>query len=56
MNAKERMDRIAANREVGTYRGETALCGTTHQTVRRVIEVHEAASAGEAPAAAAAEL
>jgi transposase len=49
-NAKERMDVIAAYRDVGTYRGAAAMCGTTHKTVRRIIEAHEAASAGEAPA------
>ena len=36
-NAKERMDVIAAYRDVGTYRGAAAICGTTHKTVRRVI-------------------
>jgi transposase len=43
------MDVIAAYRDVGTYRGAAAICGTTHKTVRRIIEAHEAASAGEAP-------
>jgi transposase len=37
-NAKERMDVIAAYRDVGTYRGAAAICGTTHKTVRRIIE------------------
>lgn len=32
------MDIIAAYREVGTYRGAAAICGTTHKTVKRVIE------------------
>ena len=50
-NARERMDVIAAYRDVGTYRGAAVICGTTHKTVRRVIEAHEAASSGEAPAA-----
>jgi hypothetical protein len=49
-NAKERMDVIAAYRDVGTYRGAAAICGTTHKTVKRIIEAHEAASSGEAPA------
>lgn len=53
-NAKERMDVIAAYRDVGTYRGAAAICGTTHKTVRRIIEAHEAASVGEAPAPRAA--
>jgi transposase len=43
------MDVIAAYREVGSYRGAAAICGTTHKTVRRIIEAHEAASAGAAP-------
>lgn len=43
------MDVIAAYREVGTYRGAAVMCGTTHKTVRRIIEAHEAASAGGAP-------
>lgn len=36
------MDVIAAYREVGTYRGAAAMCGTTHKTAKRIIEVHEA--------------
>ena len=32
------MDIISAYREVGTYRGAAELCGTTHKTVKRVIE------------------
>lgn len=34
----EIMDIIAAYREVGTYRGAAEVCGTTHKTVRRIIE------------------
>ena len=41
------MDIISAYREVGTYRGAAELCGTTHKTVRRVIERHNAG--GTAP-------
>ena len=44
-NARERMDVIAAYREVGSYRGAAAICGTTHKTVKRIIERHEAGSA-----------
>jgi hypothetical protein len=36
------MDIIAAYREVGTYRGAAAMCGTTAKTVKRVIARHEA--------------
>lgn len=49
-NAKERMDVIAAYRDVGSYRGAAAICGTTHKTVRRIIEAHEAAGTGQVPA------
>jgi hypothetical protein len=41
------MDVISAYREVGTYRGAAAVCGTTHKTVKRVIDRHE--SGGVAP-------
>ena len=37
------MDIIAAYREVGTYRGAAEICGTTHKTVKRIIEPREAA-------------
>ena len=36
------MDIIAAYREVGTYRGAADICGTTHKTVKRVIDRAEA--------------
>ncbi len=36
------MDIISAYREVGTYRGAAAICGTTPKTVKRVIDRHEA--------------
>lgn len=32
------MDVIAAYREVGTYRGAAAMCGTTHKTVKRIVD------------------
>ena len=41
------MDIIAAYREVGTYRGAAAMCGTTHKTVKRVVE--RAQSGGTRP-------
>ncbi|MET7338229.1 IS21 family transposase [Nonomuraea sp. NPDC005650] len=34
----EIMDIIAAYRDVGTYRGAAQMCGTTHKTVKRIIE------------------
>ena len=49
-NAKERMDVIAAYRDVGADRGAAAICGITHKTVRRIIEAHEAATNGVVPA------
>ena len=36
------MDVIAAYRDVGTYRGAAEICGTTHKTVKRIVEAHEA--------------
>ena len=39
------MDIIAAYRETGTYRGAASMTGTTHKTVKRVIERHEAGGA-----------
>ena len=36
------MDVLAAYREVGSYRGAAVICGTTHKTVKRIIERHEA--------------
>ena len=44
-NARERMDVLAAYREVGSYRGAAQLCGTTHKTVRRIVERHNAGGA-----------
>jgi transposase len=41
------MDIVAAYQQVGTYRGAAAMCGTTHKTVRRIIERAEAG--GKAP-------
>jgi hypothetical protein len=40
------MDVLAAYRDVGTYRGAAVVCGTTHKTVKKIIEAHEA---GEGP-------
>ena len=35
------MDVLAAYREVGSFRGAAAICGTTHKTVKRIVEQHE---------------
>ena len=32
------MDILAAYREVGSYRGAAVICGTTHKTVRRIVD------------------
>ncbi|MGN6474305.1 MAG: IS21 family transposase [Mycobacteriales bacterium] len=44
-NARERMDVLAAYREVGTYRGAAEICGTTHKTVKRIVVAHNAGGA-----------
>ena len=41
------MDVLAAYREVGSYRGAAQLCGTTHKTVKRIVERHN--TGGAAP-------
>src|SRR5579859_899167 len=35
---RERMDIVAAFRELGSYRAAAEFCGTTHKTVRRILE------------------
>ena len=35
---REELDIVAAYQLVGTYRGAAEICGTTHKTVKRVIE------------------
>ena len=40
------MSIISAYQQVGTYRGAAAICGTTHKTVKRVVQ---RAEAGEPP-------
>jgi hypothetical protein len=44
-SARERMDVLAVYREVGTYRAAAELCGTTHKTVKRIVEQHNAGTA-----------
>ena len=39
---RERMDIVNAYAAVGSYRGAAALCGTTHKTVKRVLERRQA--------------
>src|SRR5712691_4100344 len=45
---RDEMDIVHAYQTVGTYRGAAALCGTTHKTVRRVIERRAREQAGRA--------
>ena len=40
------MDVLAAYREVGSYRGAAQMCGTTHKTVKRIVERHNAGGDG----------
>ena len=46
-SAKERMDIISAYQQVGSYRAAAELCGTTHKTVKRVVEKFEADQVGQ---------
>ena len=48
-SARERMNIISAYHQVGTYRGAAELCGTTHKTVKRVVD--RAESGGPPPRA-----
>src|SRR5438445_9558218 len=41
-SSRERMEIVNAYAAVGSYRGAAALCGTTHRTVKRVLERLEA--------------
>jgi Homeodomain-like domain len=48
-SAKDRMDIISAYQQLGSYRAAAELCGTTHKTVKRVVEKFEADQAGNPP-------
>ena len=39
-SARNKLDILSAYRDLGSYRAAAALCGTTHRTVRRVVERH----------------
>jgi len=39
-SARNKLDILSAYHELGSYRAAAALCGTTHRTVRRVVERH----------------
>jgi hypothetical protein len=44
--ARDEMDIVNAYQAVGTYRGAAALCGTTHKTVKRVLDRHQRGQVG----------
>ncbi|WP_084226661.1 IS21 family transposase [Mycobacterium shimoidei] len=49
-SAKDRMDIISAYQQLGSYRAAADLCGTTHKTVKRVVDKFEADQSGDPPA------
>jgi hypothetical protein len=49
-SARDGMDIVNAYQAVGTYRGAAALCGTTHKTVKRVLERRGCGQVGRRPA------
>jgi transposase len=48
-SARERLEIVNAYRELGSYRAAARLCGTTHKTVRRIVERQEGAPRPERP-------
>ncbi|WP_408632136.1 helix-turn-helix domain-containing protein [Mycobacterium dioxanotrophicus] len=49
-SAKDRMDIISAYQQLGSYRAAAEACGTTHRTVKKIIDKFEADQAGVPPA------
>lgn len=47
--ARDELDILTAYQELGSMRAAAALCGTTHKTVRRVIERRDGAAAERPP-------
>ena len=43
------MEIVDAYEATGTYRGAATLCGTTHKTVKRVLERQQAGQVGRQP-------
>jgi transposase len=43
------LDIVNAYAELGSYRAAAELCGTTHKTVRRIIQRHRAGTLGQRP-------
>ena len=48
-SAKDSIDIISAYRQLGSYRAAAEECGTTHRTVKKVVERFEADQAGVSP-------
>lgn len=49
-SARDQMDIVNAYAALGSYRGAAALCGTTHKTVKRVLERRATGQVGRRPA------
>jgi len=47
--ARQRLDILTTYQELGSYRATAALCGTTHKTVRRVVERGSRPAGGRPP-------
>lgn len=45
-SARDRMDIISAYQQLGSYRAAADACGTTHRTVKKVVDKFEADQAG----------
>ena len=45
-SARDEMDIVHAYQAVGSYRGAAELCGTTHKTVKRVVQRQAAGQVG----------
>jgi hypothetical protein len=48
-SAKERMDIISAYQQLGSYRAAAEACGTTHRSVKKIVDKFEADQAGVPP-------
>src|SRR5206468_3314341 len=48
---REQMELVNAYELVGSYRGAAALCGTTHKTVKRIVEGRQVGQAERRPVA-----
>ena len=48
-SAKDRMDIISAYQQLGSYRAAADACGTTHRTVKKIVDKFEADQAGIPP-------